>query len=87
MTTTTDTAIQWADLGPRDRRRIRGAVADLAASRRLDEAADLLDLQFAGDETIADHAERMRRESAELVENAHDSMTPDEFEAYTEAHG
>lgn len=81
----TDTLTPWAHLTPRRQREIRAAVATLDQATNLETAAELLSGRFPGNETIADHIVRMKREAAEFIEDAHDRMTPDEYEAFLDA--
>ena len=85
----TETApLTWAQIGPKDRCRIWQATDQLRAAGDFEVAADLIAERFTnaawtgdGVAIMAAAIARLRSDAAEMIEDAHDRMTPDEWEA------
>ncbi len=82
LTTETDTLTPWTALSASRKKAVRIADAAMGQALDLQQAADILASKFAGNETIGYYISKMINESAELMDDAHDSITPDEYEAY-----
>lgn len=82
-----DTLTPWTALSPARKKAVRIAVASMDASMDLQQAADILADKFDGNETIGYHVAKMLNEATELMDDAHDSITPDEYEAFLDRQG
>ena len=83
----TDTLTPWTALTPSRKKAVRIAAASMDAAMDLTQAADHLARDFSGNETIGYHIAKMLNEAQELMDDAHDSITPDEYEAFCERQG
>jgi hypothetical protein len=83
----TDTLTPWTALTPSRKKAVRIAAASMDAAMDLTQAADHLARDFPGNETIGYHIARMLNEAQELMDDAHDSITPDEYEAFCDRQG
>ncbi len=83
----TDTLTPWTALTVSRKKAVRIAVASMDAAMDLEQAADILVAKFDGNDTVGHHIARMRNEATELMDDAHDSITPDEYEAFLDRQG
>ena len=83
----TDTLTPWTALTLSRKKAVRIAAASMNAAMDLIQAADHLARDFSGNETIGYHIAKMLNEAQELMDDAHDSITPDEYEAFCERQG
>ena len=83
----TDTLTPWTALTPSRKKAVRIAAASMDAAMDLTQAADYLARDFPGSETIDFYIARMLNEAQELMDDAHDSITPDEYEAFCDRQG
>ena len=83
----TDTLTPWTALTPSRKKAVRIAAASMDAAMDLTQAADHLTRDFPGNETIGYHIAKMLNEAQELMDDAHDSITPDEYEAFCDRQG